>query len=216
MSKYRHIIWDWNGTLLDDAWLSVEITNQLMERRGMPAITHRRYQEVFGFPLEEYCIQLGFDFATESFEQLSDEFIRVYEQRRLECQLQPNAVEVLQAVQRAGVEQSILSAYRQQTLEELISHFQLEGFFVRLTGVDNDRGEGKIHNGKCWIEELSYPGAQVGLIGDTLHDWEVAQAMGVDCALVLGGHQSRERLEACGARVAEKLKDILDLMEIAA
>ena len=211
-SSYKHVVWDWNGTLLDDAWLSVEITNQLLEQRSLPALTPERYREVFGFPLKEYCIRLGFDFAVESFEALSDAFIRMYEARRLECGLQPQAMEVIQALRQAGLELSILSAYRQETLEELIAHFHLEGFFKRLIGVDNDRGEGKLHKGKGWRRELQYPGHQILLVGDTLHDLEVAKAMGVVCVLVPSGHQSRARLEVGGARVMGNLADVLKVM----
>ena len=214
MAAYKHIIWDWNGTLLNDAWLSVEITGQLLERRSLPELSQARYREVFGFPVKEYCEQLGFDFEVESFDALSDEFIRIYESRRLECALQPDVVAVLQAISGAGLEQSILSAYRQQTLLELIAHFCLDGFLVGAIGVDNDRGEGKISSGKRWREALFFSGHQIVLVGDTLHDLEVAQAMGVDCILMSGGHQSRPRLEASGTRVVENLTEVLDLLEV--
>lgn len=210
---YKHIIWDWNGTLLDDAWLSVEITGQMLQRRGLPQLTQQRYQEVFGFPLQEYCARLGFDFEAESFDALSGEFMRSYETRRLECSLQPDAVAVLQAINRAGLEQSLLSAYRHRTLLELISHFRLEDFFVAAIGVDNDHGEGKIGNGRRWQEKLSFPRSQITLIGDTLHDLEVSEAMGVDCILLAGGHQSRSRLEASSARVVGELTEVLELLE---
>ncbi|NCY21717.1 HAD family hydrolase, partial [bacterium] len=36
LKKYRHLIWDWNGTLLDDAWLCREIMNGQLRRRGLP------------------------------------------------------------------------------------------------------------------------------------------------------------------------------------
>ena len=210
---YKHIIWDWNGTLLDDAWLSVEITGQMLQRRSLPQLSQQRYQEVFGFPLQEYCARLGFDLEAESFAALSDEFILSYERRRLECSLQPHAVAVLQAINRAGLEQSILSAYRHRTLLELIVHFHLEDFFVAANGVDNDRGEGKIANARRWLEKLSLPRNQIVLVGDTLHDLEVSQAMGVDCILLTGGHQSRSRLEASGARVVGELTEVLALLE---
>ncbi len=213
MVAYKHIIWDWNGTLLDDAWLSVEITGQMLLGRGLPQLTKQRYQEVFGFPLQQYCARLGFDLEGESFEALSDEFILGYERRRLECVLQPHALGVLQAIKGAGLEQSILSAYRHRTLLELMVHFRLDDFFVAAIGVDNDRGEGKIANGKCWLEKLPFAGSQIVLVGDTLHDLEVSQAMGVDCILLPGGHQSRSRLEASGARVAGDLTEVLTLLE---
>ena len=49
--KPHHVIWDWNGTLVDDAWLCVEIINELLARRGLAPITPCKYSAVFGFPL---------------------------------------------------------------------------------------------------------------------------------------------------------------------
>ena len=214
MSLYRHVIWDWNGTLFDDAWLCVEIINQLLDRHGLPSVSHERYQEVFGFPLRDYCRRLGFDFRVDSFEQLSDEFIEVYEERRLECRLQPDAIEILTRMSESGMGQSILSAYRQQTLEEIVAHFRIERFFVALIGVDNHYGEGKIGRGKYWLEELSCPGDEVVLVGDTVHDCDVASAMGVDCILVPSGHQARQKLAASDARVVERLAEVGALLQV--
>lgn len=212
MSTFRHVIWDWNGTLLDDNWLCLEIINQMMSGRGMRTITLERYREIFGFPLEDYCRNLGFDFERESYEELSDRFMEVYERRRLECGLQSGAVEVLDAVQRQGVEQSLLSAYRQERLRELVAHYHLERFFSAVIGVDNHYGDGKVELGKRRIEEIGLAGEQVLLVGDTLHDLEVARGMGIDCALVSSGHQNRRRLGEGGGRVVGDLKEVEELI----
>lgn len=209
---YKHVIWDWNGTLLDDAWLSLEIINELLRGRGLPPVTAERYQQVFGFPLDGYCRQLGFDLERESYEVLSDAFIAIYEDRRLGCRLQDGACQTLEKLRQAGVEQSLLSAYKQETLAELVVHFELEEFFEAVVGVDNHYGEGKIERGRRRIAELPHRGEQILLVGDTLHDLDVARAMGVDCVLVASGHQHRRRLEASGERVIEHLREVLELV----
>ena len=75
--RFRHIVWDWNGTLLDDAWLCVEIVNCLLRRRSMASITAEQYRQIFGFPLKEYCQRLGFDVEDGGFERLSEEFLEL-------------------------------------------------------------------------------------------------------------------------------------------
>jgi len=209
---YNHVIWDWNGTLLDDAWLSVEIINQLLTERGLSAVTAERYQQVFGFPLEGYCRKLGFDLERESYAALSDAFIEIYEKRRLECCLRDGACQTLEKLRQARVEQSLLSAYKQETLAELVVHFGLGEFFEAVVGVDNHYGEGKIERGRQRIAELPLPGEQILLVGDTLHDLDVARAMGVDCALVPSGHQHRRRLEAGGTRVIDHLHEVVEMV----
>lgn len=44
------IIWDWNGTLLNDADLAVQTMNQLLERRGLQVLSVDDYKSVFTFP----------------------------------------------------------------------------------------------------------------------------------------------------------------------
>lgn len=184
-----HIVWDWNGTLLDDAWLCVEIVNQLLARRGMAPISAQRYSEIFGFPLKEYCRRLGFAVEDGAFEALSDEFLELYEARRLECSLQPGAREALEVLKDAGIGQSVLSAYQQHTLEEIIEHFGLGPFFDPVLGLDNPLGQGKINRGVAWMAQASLVPQRVLLCGDLAHDLEVAQAMGICCALIPSGHQ---------------------------
>lgn len=211
---YRFVIWDWNGTLLDDAWLSVEVINQLRRRRRMPLITRERYQEVFGFPLREYCARLGF--PPQDFETLSAEFSQGYEARRFECELQPGAVQVLEAVQRAGIAQAVLSAYQQRFLEEIVAHYRLQGFFAAVGGLDNPYAQGKVERGRRLVEELCCRSAEVLLVGDTDHDYEVAQGLGVDCALFPSGHQHPRRLARCEARLVGSLAEVLEVLALPA
>jgi phosphoglycolate phosphatase len=75
---YKHIIWDWNGTLFDDAWLCIEIINAMLVRRGLTRLTPEEYEQIFDFPVRDYYSRIGFDFQVEPFEKLSDEFIDRY------------------------------------------------------------------------------------------------------------------------------------------
>ena len=77
-SLYKHIIWDWNGTLLDDAWLFVDIMNNVLKGRNMNTINLEKYRDIFGFPIENYYKRLGFDILKEPFEILGLEFIKEY------------------------------------------------------------------------------------------------------------------------------------------
>ena len=43
------------------------------------------------------------------------------------------------------------------------------------------------------------------LIGDTMHDYEVANDAGWQCTLYLEGHQDAERLKSCGCRTFSDL-----------
>ncbi len=114
----------------------------------------------------------------------------------------------------AGLSQSILSAYRQTTLEQIVAHFGLTHHFIRLNGLDNIYAHSKAELGRAWLRELALPPADVLLVGDTLHDLEVARELGVDCILVAAGHHPGTRLRAGHDRVVENLNELRALIAL--
>ncbi len=211
-TRYRHIVWDWNGTLLDDVDYSIAVMNGLLARRGLPLLDRARYHELFDFPVRDYYYRLGFDATRDSFEQLSVEFISAYDEHRWGCRLHRGVPEILAAVSRLGATQSILSAYRHETLHEIVGHFGLTPHFIRLTGLDNIFAHSKAELGRAWIAELGLPPTEVLMVGDTLHDLDVAREMGVDCVLVAAGHHPAARLRARHDRVLDELSAVRDLL----
>ena len=209
--KYRHIVWDWNGTLLDDACLCVDILNQLLTRRAMSIINLTEYQEKFDFPVKEYYRGLGFDFSVEPFEVLAEEFIRQYNLRRAECRLQKDAKRALEFFSEAGCTQSILSAYQHDWLIEVVQDFGLKDFFTRLVGLNDYYAVGKVENGIRLIRDMKLDSREVLFIGDTIHDFATAKAMAVDCILIPSGHQSRKKLESCCCAVLNSLEEICQI-----
>jgi phosphoglycolate phosphatase len=208
LQKYHHIIWDWNGTLLDDAWLCNEIMNGMLQGRDLPPLSPQRYSEIFDFPVKDYYQKAGWDFDKVPWEVLSDEFINEYNARMLECPLREDTAEVLESVAGKDISQSIISAAKQTMVEEMVKHFQITDLFTAVRGLDNHHAFGKVDIGLQWINTLDIDPGQVLMVGDTIHDHEVAQAMGVDCLLIPSGHQSRTRLEACGVAVIETLREV--------
>ena len=71
MKALEHIVWDWNGTLLDDRWLTIAVMNRVLARRNMDELTEDRYLQLFTFPVIDYYRRLGFDFENTSFSEFS-------------------------------------------------------------------------------------------------------------------------------------------------
>jgi len=206
---YKHIIWDWNGTLLNDAWMCVMVINETLAKRNMPTIDQEHYQNIFSFPVIDYYRRLGFDFVHESFEIVGTEFIAGYETHKYDVTLQEGAEQVLQTLSEQGVSHSILSAYEQGTLDELVEHFGLTSRFINVVGLADHYAHSKLENGIKWIAKLPYKKSEILFVGDTVHDFEVAEAIGIDCILIPGGHQTRAKLEATGSLVLDGVKDLI-------
>lgn len=212
---YKHVIWDWNGTLMDDGWLCVEIMNSLLEKRGQPQVSMDFYREHFQFPVQRYYDVLGFDPERDPFSSISHEFIDAYEMRRTECLLYAGVQAALGHWRDIGVEQVILSAYRQPKLIEIVAHYELNDYFDRLIGLDNIYAEGKTGNAQLHVETIPHEPHELLLVGDTIHDFEVAEAIGADCVLIAHGHNSADRLRATGAAVVESLEELIDRVSVA-
>lgn len=203
------IIWDWNGTLLNDAGLAVDTMNRMLGKRGLPELTMDRYKSVFTFPVKDYYEKIGFDFHEEPFEIPAIEFIEVYNSLVHGCELHSDSFRVLNSFKLAGVKQYILSAMEQEVLNACLKHYQIEQFFEYASGLDNFYAASKVENGHRLIKQLTLNAANLLLIGDTVHDFEVASELGCRCILIADGHQSKDVLQATGAVVLDSISQLL-------
>lgn len=211
LEKYKHIIWDWNGTLIDDAWLCVEIINEMLRRRNRPPITRKLYLARFGFPVSEFYERIEFDFSVEPYEAIAREYTGRYEQRCRECSLHENAINVLRCCLDSGQSQSVLSAYHQKRLEDMLDFFEIRSLFTTVLGRDDYHAHGKTELGIKLAADSGVSPERTVLIGDTIHDYEVARETGVDCILFAGGHYLKQRLKSCGVPVVNSLDQLMSM-----
>jgi phosphoglycolate phosphatase len=198
MKKYKHVIWDWNGTLLDDIAISVETVNRMLAARALPVITKRRYRELFGFPVRPYYESLGFDFSREEWHAISVEYVETYGSLTDGVTLTAGAREALAAIRRAGARQHVLSALKEDLLEGMLERFGIREFFDVVRGSTNIYADGKTACGRDMLAHYPVQPGDSLMIGDTLHDAEVAAALGFDALLYTGGHNSAGRLRQAG------------------
>lgn len=216
IKDYKHIIWDWNGTLLDDRWICLEIINKMLKKRELPILDEETYKTVFGFPVQNYYHKIGFDFERESFEDLAKEYIEAYDSRSRECSLHKGVRDILKRLKEQGTSQSILSASKEKELHQIIMHFNIGEYFSHISGLRDHYAKSKVSVGEMWIKSQRIKPYDILMIGDTVHDAEVADALGIDCLLVAGGHQNAEQLGSCKypvydsiLKIYEKLSDFL-------
>ena len=208
MIALKHIIWDWNGTMLDDRWLTIAAMNIVLARRNMAELTEDLYLQLFTSPVIEYYQRLGFDFDKEPFSVSGSEFINEYNARAFEPQLHDGIIDLIAELNENGVSHSILSASSQKILNKLAKHHNINHYFIAVLGQDNHYAYGKIETGKMWINKLGIAPKNTLFIGDTEHDLEVANAIGSHCALLSWGHSSTERLENRGINVFDAMSDL--------
>lgn len=205
--KYDYVIWDFNGTLLDDVEAGIDSVNTLLAERGLPMLDGaEHYRSVFRFPIIEYYRSLGFDFEKEPYEKLAPQWVALYLKNVRNASLYNDVEETLKYLKRSGVKQTVLSATELNMLEGQLQSLGIRGYFEDVLGLDNIHAGSKIALAYEWRERHS--SANVLFIGDTDHDVETARALCADCALVCRGHQPKEYLNTLGVGVFDTLVEV--------
>ena len=85
-------------------------------------------------------------------------------------------------------------------------------YFDRLLGLGDIYAKSKVEVGLAYLQEEGFDPAKAVMIGDSVHDFEVAQALGVGCVLQSSGHQPPETLCRTGAPVVAGLREAAELI----
>jgi phosphoglycolate phosphatase len=206
----KTIIWDFNGTLLDDMQVCVGCMNILLKERDLPALDLQHYREIFTFPVRDYYVSLGFDFRKEPFDIPAHQFIDLYRKNLHLAPLHDDAGDTLGFFHRNHFHQLILSAMEQEFLEDTLNSKGILHFFDKVAGITNHLGEGKLEMARELVASLGRKPEEICLVGDTIHDFEVAQGSGISCILIANGHQSYERLKTLNCLVLKEIKDLTE------
>lgn len=208
------IFWDWNGTLMDDVDFSVSCLNALLSQYGYAQRYElAAYQEIFGFPIEEYYRRAGFDFAKDPYPVLAQSYMDIYNAGVINCPSTAGAAQALCRLQRRGWKQAVLSVSRHADLIEQVSARGLAGYFTELLGQRDIYGVSKVQVGLDWLRQSGLDPAACVMVGDTDHDAEVAAALGTKCVLYTGGHQSRARLATVCPHLIGSLDELPSMIE---
>lgn len=207
LGPYPCVIWDFNGTLIDDKWIAIEINIEMNRKRGKQELTSEYYLEQFTHPPKDFYMKMGYTFEDEPYEQVSREFLSEYAKRQGKAALSDGVIPALEAFQEAGMKQLIISAHKEELLREQVRGLGIEPFFSHIIGTKDDVVTGKVERALDFASQAGFDLSQAVFVGDTDHDLETARALGCDCVLYSGGHQAKARLEQSGVPVFETMQE---------
>lgn len=213
MTSSLYILWDWNGTLLDDIDAEVASLNAMLVKRGHEAVSKQFFRDNFSFPARKFYQLVGMDVPDNEWDALAQEYHDTYHKQTYG--LNGDAIAVLEMVRRKGAGQSIISALHQFYLDLETRKFGVQDYMDHIYGVDNLDGGSKLTRARELLENLRSMTSGLGpltfvLIGDSIHDKEVADALGIHCILFSGGSHSRARL-AQFSQVGDSLEECVNL-----
>ena len=208
-----HLVWDWNGTLLDDLPLVVEATNAAIGAYGFGPTTAEEHRRDFRRPIADYYATLfGRPVDDEEFAALDKAFHAAYHLGLGGCALTTDALAALGAWPGT---QSLLSMWFHVDLVPAVARYGLAGYFRRVDGLRAEIGGGsKTPHLVAHLDALGLTGPECVLVGDSVDDAEAARMVGARCVLYAGGFTGLERLRATGEPVARTLSEAVVLAQL--
>jgi predicted metal-dependent phosphoesterase TrpH/phosphoglycolate phosphatase-like HAD superfamily hydrolase len=209
--RYHNILWDWNGTLIDDAVTSLNCVNDMLTEMNKTLITLEQYYTYVETPITGFYRHILTEDELD-FSRISKSFHEAYNNRLSETELSSNALNVLQALKKNGAKQYIITATKEESARKLTIKYGVNEYFDGIFGADNTLAESKVERALKFFNENNINPADTVFIGDTLHDLETANALGVDCILVTFGHQGKTIVENSGTVTADSLDEVLNII----
>lgn len=203
-----YIFFDFNGTLVDDLDVCINLLNNMLVSKNHDIVTKKKYLDIFTFPVIEYYKKAGFEFPKDNFDELASYFIEEYKLKSRNLKLFDDVESTLLKLKIQGKKLIILSASELTMLKWQLKHYGIIDYFDEILGSNNIYARGKSEIGLKYMEENNIDKSKCVFIGDTLHDEEVADKMGINCILVKRGHQSENVLKKGHSTIMPNLKDI--------
>lgn len=211
---YDRIIWDFNGTVLDDVDIGIKCINKLLSRRNMPTVSsYEEYRRAFRFPIIEYYRTLGLPVDNGGYTALAHEWLEEYRKIEKTAPLHKDAVSAIEIFRRCGIAQTLLSATEEKMLIEQVTDLGIAGLFDDICGATDIYAYSKK---ELVADYAKKRGGEILMIGDTDHDFQAAEYAHLDCALMSTGHQSYEHLLECGCPVYKSYDELFALLGIRA
>lgn len=208
--KYTHIIWDWNGTLLNDISASLASVNDMLALRGKPPIDIDYYRDCIGVPIVKFYEKV-FNLENEDYSVIIKQYNNGYLFHLDSCGLTDGAVDMLDYFAEKGIKQAIVSSSNNEQLQVNVKKYGIYDRFDAVLGAADYYAGSKIERA---VEYLKASGAgRVLVVGDLEHDAEMAAQLGADCVLLTSGHENRERLYAANAKVISNLRELIAIAE---
>jgi phosphoglycolate phosphatase-like HAD superfamily hydrolase len=210
VGRPAHLVWDWNGTLLDDLDLVVVATNASLATLDGPVITADDHRRDYRRPLPEYySFVLGRTLDAEEYLRLDRAFHAAYRAGLPSCGLAADALDAIRAWRGT---QSLLSMWFHDELGAAVDRYGLAGHFRRVDGLRATVGGGpKAPHLIAHLDAQGLTGAECVLVGDSVDDAEAAGAVGARCVLYSGGFTDPARLRDTGRPVVDSLAAAITL-----
>lgn len=195
--RYRLLIFDWDGTIIDSAATIAECIRDASRELGLEVPDRERATHVIGLGLHDAMRMAVPGLPAERYPEFVASYRKHFLERKDSMQLFGGMRQLLEDLSKQHL-LAIATGKSRRGLDHDLEFHSLKPLFAASRCADETNP--KPHPAMLLeiIEELSCLKDEVLMVGDTSHDLEMARAAGVDALAVTYGAHAEEGLRACG------------------
>ena len=204
----QYVIFDFNGTVLDDVAVALKAENYTIEHYGLDRqpLTMDEYLHIFTFPVKDYYEKVGFDWNKYSYEEVGRYWFDWYCALKPEYRIYDGVIELLEENRKKGIKNILLSASSLVELKKQLDELGIAHYFDEVLGLGDIYAGSKEDIAVNWAKDKNKE--ECVMLGDSLHDLDVARAMGIRCVLIAKGHQAKDLLIKECDEVVDDIREV--------
>ncbi len=206
-----HIIWDYNGTVLDDAYTSVLAVNEMLKARGLKETNLEVYKKTLVMPLTEYYKTVGI--YTDDIALLSQEFRKYCDIHKDNSRIFDGVYDVILFAKSKGIKNILLSSlYNEHLVEETKKH-NIGNWFDIISGLSDKNLGSKSDTARIIFDKNDINPKNTLFVGDLVTDAKTANELGADCILIPNGHTDKARCALACDKVFDDVRQIIEYIK---
>lgn len=211
---YKYIIFDFNGTLLDDVSVSLGALNYCLHKYvdKNKTISLNSYLDEFSFPVGDYYKKIGFDFNKINYDEVANDFIGYYDERFKDNKLYPNVIKTLKRLKDEGYSLIILTASYVKLIEKQLEFYGIKDYFDDVLAQENKYALSKTQIMLNYLKDHNINANSCIYLGDTSHDIEVAKQCNIKVISFYKGHNSYNKLKKDNDLLVDDINDIFNFL----
>jgi len=212
MTKFRHIIFDFDGTIADTSRIILATMQATMREKGLPVATSTSIKQVIGLPLKDCFTHIYPDMSEMEALECASMYCDIFDANKtsLTPDLFPNVAETLSMLSQHKITMSVASSRSYSSLVDLLDMLKVRQHFTMVVGVDNvDKPKPDPEAVLYILKAMEVDTCEALMVGDMPVDIAMGQNAGIQTCAVTYGNSSKEVLEkTCPNYIINSIKQL--------
>lgn len=214
--RYRVIIFDWDGTLVDSTQRIVDSMQQAAREVGLNKVPDAAVQNIIGLGLPEALRAVWPDINPSQLDAMRQVYARFFvSDSQVGMDFFPGARAMLDTLLARGYLLAVATGKSRKGLDRLLQDLKVGHLFATTRCADETRSKPDPLMLEEIMSELSVAASEVLMVGDTTYDLDMAKAAGVDSVAMGHGAHDDQQLMACSPEtVCHSIQQLIDWITV--